>query len=182
MGHYTGIAINVKLKADLSPEQIAILEFVTFNRPDKDWRNPPAPDRNHPMFKDDCWIVALSCQSAYLRECEKMQPKQGERFKRLPDGRYLLRAAASTKSYDLAMNLLPDWLSPLVDPSEYGKTCGEARYEYTAPTRFGFTADGVFKKEVERTKQDTSPWDYDDPYARDLHVNMKEPSDSSEEK
>lgn len=176
MGHYTGIAINVKLRSDITPEQVDILEWITSNYPvDNDNDMPPPPDREHPMFKDQRWTGALCGQSAYLDECEKMQPPQGQRLKRLSDGRFLLRAAASSRSYILMEKLFPEWLAPLVDPSEYGKIVGEYRYEYTMPTKFGYNADGIFREEQKRTPKTFSfGYDDSDPDERDLYVDMTE--------
>jgi hypothetical protein len=168
MGHYTGIAINIKLRPDITPEQIAILHYMTFNKPEKSNTPPPHDRPLHPLFEDDRWRIALSCQSAYLNECERMQPPQGERFRQLSDGRWSLRAAASTKSYGLP-ELLLSWLVPLVDPSEYGRVCGQYRYEYTAPTSFGFKEGGFFKNEP-NSSIDRDGYDSGD---EDLYVDME---------
>jgi hypothetical protein len=138
MGHYNGLKIEVKLRNDLDKEVVDILNHVTFNVDGQHIWSENIPLPSHAFFKASRWHVVLCGQSAYISEYEEAQPKQGERFYQLPDGRWQLKAAASIKEWDSEISLFLYWLEQYVDDEDLGKIVGEFKYEHSKPTTFMF--------------------------------------------
>lgn len=155
MGMYTGIQIDVLLKASTPENVLEALRTMTLVT---DWdRRSTERLCDHPLFDTDRWQSVLCCQSAYFPKCEKEQGPRAERLTQKPDGCWRLKASASLKNYGGEIQKFLDWIAPYVDERQTEEV-GRYRYEETNnSTFFSFDRGSVSERTETENKED---WEY----------------------
>ena len=123
MGMYTEFHFNVKLKRDIAPEIIAVLEFMIGGGGKE---KGPAEIPSHELFEegeDPRWSYMLQCDSFYFYADTNSTLRREDINKS-----YYLCIRCNLKNYGSEIELFVDWITPYISACK-GDFLGFHRYE-----------------------------------------------------
>lgn len=132
MGMYTELHFNCRLKRNVPPNVIEILEYMLHKRNDK----PALPD--HDLFSTGRWEHMLLSDSAYFYADTHSTLRVDEGF----NERHVLCIRCNLKNYEGEIEKFVDWIMPYLSTTP-DNFLGFSRYEETEQPTLLFATEAV---------------------------------------